>query len=51
MAAARLKAECCEFKDGDRRIMIKLFIDDEEVVMFPVARRHAAILMRQINGL
>ena len=45
-----LKAECCDFKDGSTRIQIKLFIDGKEETVFTVSRRHAAEVVRQING-
>ena len=46
----KLRAECCDFKRGDRRIQVTLFIDGEELATFTVPRRHAAIVVSRING-
>ena len=49
-AEPKLKAECCDFKDGSTRVQIKLFLDGEELATFTVPRRHAAIVVSRING-
>ncbi len=50
-ATARLKAECRDFNAHARRVCIAVYLDGVEVGTLAVARRHAAEIMRLINGL
>ena len=46
---ARLKAECGDFKADRARTPIRLWLDGDELTVFTVPRRHAAIVVRLIN--
>ena len=47
----RLSAHCGDFKETAARIAITIKLDGETIDTLNVARRHAAIVVRLINGL
>lgn len=47
----RLTAHCADFKETATRIVITIKLDGETLDTLNVPRRHAAIVVRLINGL